>query len=266
MTFGGRAVTPVCRKATNIKTTITSKSAFTLVELLVVITVIGILAALLLPALSGVKANAKRMGCLNNVKQINAGIRMYCDDSSDMSPVTKLPRPIVSLAYKELMKSYVGLNGRSSPQDRIFACPTDTSYYEVTTDSFGFYLTNAPMHDNKHYDYSSYWFNGFNALSNWNTVGGGHFRLGIAGVKMASIKEPVKTVLAAEAPAFFPYSWHQPQTPAPVEFPMFNNAKDAAGFVDGHASYTKFYWEEAVRAYSFSYNPPAAYDYKWSGD
>jgi type II secretory pathway pseudopilin PulG len=136
----------------------------------VVIAIIGILAALLLPALSGVKATAKRTACLNNLKQINVGIRMYCDDSSDMSPVTKLPWPIVSLAYKELMKSYVGLKGRSSPQDRIFACPADTSYYEVTTDGFGFYLTNAPMHESRRYDYSSYWFNGFNALSNWNTL------------------------------------------------------------------------------------------------
>jgi hypothetical protein len=97
-------------------------------------------------------------------------------------------------------------------------------------------------------------------------LSGGHFRLGIAGMKMASIKEPAQTVLAAEAPAFYPYSWHQPATPIQPEWPMFNNAKDVVGFVDGHASYVKIYWDESVRANSFCYNPPGGYDYKWSGD
>src|ERR1035438_6297088 len=60
--------------------------AFTLIELLVVIAIIGILAALLLPVLSGVKNKGKQTTCLNNLRQISLGIRMYCDDSSDASP------------------------------------------------------------------------------------------------------------------------------------------------------------------------------------
>src|SRR5690349_1787453 len=60
--------------------------AFTLVELLVVIAIIAILTALLFPALSAAKSKAQRTTCLNNLHQINLGIRMYADDASDATP------------------------------------------------------------------------------------------------------------------------------------------------------------------------------------
>ena len=55
--------------------------AFTLMELLVVIAIIAILAALLLPALSAAKQKARRIGCLNNLRQLSVACKMYADDS-----------------------------------------------------------------------------------------------------------------------------------------------------------------------------------------
>lgn len=61
--------------------------AFTLIELLVVIAIIGILAALLLPVLSAAKQRAQGVQCLNNLRQVMLGMKMYTSEGNGFYPI-----------------------------------------------------------------------------------------------------------------------------------------------------------------------------------
>lgn len=61
-------------------------SAFTLVELLVVIAVIGILSALLLPALARAQSKGQSIACLNNLRQLAIATQLYADDFQGRLP------------------------------------------------------------------------------------------------------------------------------------------------------------------------------------
>lgn len=62
------------------------KKSFTLIELLVVITIIAILAAMLLPALSAARERARAANCTGNLKQLGLCYQMYMDDNNGYVP------------------------------------------------------------------------------------------------------------------------------------------------------------------------------------
>ena len=60
--------------------------AFTLLELLIVIAIMAILAALLLPALNGARERGRGTYCLNNMRELGLGLQIYADDHDDALP------------------------------------------------------------------------------------------------------------------------------------------------------------------------------------
>ena len=222
-------------------------AGFTLIELLVVIAVVGILAALLLPAVSGAQSQAKRVSCLSNLRQLNQAVRMFADDYDDTLPNTNA----VMFFYKELVKGYVGLNTTSSPNDRVFACPAD----RFTVDSLVNVTIQQSVRSSAESDYSSYTFNG---LNRWSTS-----LPGLAGKRIISVANPARTVLLAEFSAFNGFSWHDLGTP-----PRVQRARSVVSFVDGHVAYTPIFWNGILGKTDLPmfYDPPSSYDYQWSND
>jgi prepilin-type N-terminal cleavage/methylation domain-containing protein len=228
---------------------------FTLLELLLVIGVIAILAALVLPALGRAKARAQQPVCMNNLRQIGLAIRMYAEDSSDAFPPATNGPPGSFNAYTLLMKSYVGFPGTNPERAKLFACPADTFYWDYENG-----WISQSLNQQARFYYSSYGFNGGNFTSGRPPIARWP---GIAGRKLSSIKKPVKTVLALEFAALLPYSWHEP-----ARVSHYNNARDVVCFVDGHVSFIKMYWNAAKTngIEAWHYDPPPRYDYQWSGD
>jgi prepilin-type N-terminal cleavage/methylation domain-containing protein len=135
-------------------------TGFTLVELLVVIAIIGILAALLLPALGKSKERARRDACLNNLKQFGVAMSVYAGDYGDRIPGAQYnPYNAPSGGANNTYFVYSGVGPDGALADPALTPPTNHGLFFFTgiiPNGHCFYCPSLTPDLGLQFDYASY--------------------------------------------------------------------------------------------------------------
>ena len=217
--------------------------AFTATDLLAIVAVVSVLVAIVVSHTEGARRKSRLAQCTANLKKVDDAVLQFCAQNGQRFPGPEPDAPgSLWWWYKERVRSYAGCTGKSSPNDKVFACPDDRGYSDP-----------APFHDSPRFDYCSYVYNGVTLPGMPN----------IAGLRPSDVRHPQQTLLVMEWTAHAPLSWHNSRT-GRRNSPFYCDAQSVVGFVDGHVSFSKIYYDGYNAAYT--QDPIPGYDYQYSAN
>lgn len=114
-----------------------NSNGFTLLELLVVIAIISTLASFLLPAVSKARGDAKRINCVNNLKQLGMAFHLYTQDYNDLLPHNSNSTPSGSCWFNTITP-YLNPNQNKSA---VKQCPSYTG--DITGSNYSYKMNTS---------------------------------------------------------------------------------------------------------------------------
>ena len=219
------------------------RKGFTLIELLVVIAIIAILAAMLLPALGRAKSKAKRIACLNNIKQLTLASIMEAGDNEG-----KFPDSGVTYLY------YISASMRNTMmntykiQRQSFYCPAN---YGWNTDQLWLF-PNGQQTDPSVTGY--FYFAGnvaFNTAANIPNYypnsgalpGGGNLSGNLPVFPLKDTDKPYYPLIWTDMTAKYAGDWWRDRSAGTCRVNHFEKEKPVGaneGYQDGHAEWVQF--------------------------
>ena len=190
-----------------------ARAAFTLIEILVVISIIAILAAILFPVFGRVRENARRTSCLSNLRQIGLGLQQYTqdyDEQNSRSWYVASGASSASASYKWMDAIYPYVKS-----EQVFNCPCHTLPVNIPP--------SASIFDSYKFRDGTRW---GSYAANVTYFGDGNFNPFLAR-HLASWESPATTVYVVDGVGRYEIAWETGNPPISATHPRYI---DVGGF------------------------------------